>query len=149
MWTGETYIAAKVRRVDSRQNRGPDPVLPGVDLSALVRAAAIAFTVLVVGGVATPLVAALVPTPTAILSWVVLVSIGGFVLAGSRIGDAGRPMLHGAAAALGAYLLVLPLIAFTSAAPLVWWQVLLTALAAVLVGGLAGLVAGRRRGPVI
>lgn len=135
-----------------RQNRSPDAVAYGIDMIALLRGASTAFTVLVIGGLATPLVVRVLPLapeqePAAYVWWFTAVAIGAFVLAGSRIGEATQPILHGAAAALGAYLLYLPLTLLVGTAQPVT-TMLLAALVAVLVGGAAGLVAGRRRGPV-
>jgi hypothetical protein len=134
--------------VSSPHHRSPDAVAYGIDMIALVKGASIAFTVLVIGGLATPLIASLVPVAGASTVWAVLVSAAGFVLAGGRIGEATQPALHGAAAALAAYLLVLPLIALWGT-PLVWRQVAVTALVAAAVGAVAGAVSGRRRGPVL
>jgi hypothetical protein len=134
--------------VSSPHSRSPDAVAYGIDMIALVKGASMAFSVLVIGGLATPLIASLVPVASAGTLWVVLVSAAAFTLAGRRIGEATHPALHGAAAALGAYLLVLPLIALWGA-PLVWWQVAVTALVAAAVGAVAGFVSGRRRGPVL
>lgn len=134
--------------MSSPHNRSPDAVAYGIDLIALVKGASTAFTVLVVGGLATPLIASLVPMAGAVAVWAVLVSAAGFILAGGRIGEATQPALHGAAAALAAYLLVLPLIALFGTA-LVWWHVLVTALVAAAVGAAAGAVCGRRRGPIL
>ncbi|MGQ0573127.1 MAG: hypothetical protein ACT4RN_02860 [Pseudonocardia sp.] len=134
------------------QSRSPEGVVSGIDLIALVKGAAIAFCVLVVGGLATPLVVRALPlaaeqVPAAYAWGSAAVAIGAFVLAGSRIGEATRPVLHGGAAALGAYLLYLPLTLIVGTAQPVT-TVLLAALVAVLIGALTGLVSGRRRGPV-
>ena len=133
--------------MSSPHNRSPDAVAYGIDMIALVKGASTAFTVLVIGGLATPLIASLAGASAGMV-WAVLVSAAGFILAGGRIGEATQPVLHGAAAALAAYLLVLPLIALWGT-PLVWWQVAVTALVAAAVGAAAGFVSGRRRGPIL
>jgi hypothetical protein len=127
----------------ARDNLSPHGLAYGVDLVALIKGAAAGFAVLVLGGLAAGLVTAAAPAAL----WSVLVYAVAFVLAGSWIGDATRPPLHGAVAATAAYLLVLPLIAVLGVL-LAWWQVPATAVIALLVGGLAGLVSGRRRGTV-
>lgn len=121
-------------------------------MSTLVRAASAGFTVLLLGGLLGPIVVALLPLapeqePVVFGWWTTVVAIAGFVFAGSRIGESAQPAVHGAGAAVGAYLLVLPLLIFGSAAPTIT-TMLLAALVALVVGGATGLVAGRRRGPV-
>jgi len=138
--------------VSVRRNRSPDAVAYGVDLIALVRGASIAFAVLVAGGLVAPLVATALPLspaqePVAYTWWLTAVALGAFVFAGTRIGEATQPIVHGGAAALTAYLLVVPLMLIAGTAT-TGAAVLFGALVAVVVGGLAGLVAGRRRGPV-
>lgn len=132
--------------MSSSPNHGPAGVAYGIDVVALIKGAVAGFAVLVIGGLVTQLLAALVPGMV-VAAWAVLVTLGAFVLAGSLIGDATRPPLHGAVAALAGYLLVLPLIALLGA-PLAWWQVPVTAIVAAAVGAVAGFVSGRRRGPV-
>jgi len=139
--------------VAAGQNRSPDAVVYGIDLIALVRGTAAAFTVLVIGGLVAPLIVTVLPLAPeqerVVYSWwVTAVAIGAFVLAGSRIGEATQPAVHGAVAALGAYLLVVPLILLVGTAPTIT-TMLLAVLVAVVVGGAAGLVTGRRRGPVL
>lgn len=116
-----------------------------VDVPAAVRAASAGFTVLLLGGLLAPIAATYIPYVGQV--WLSLVAVAAFAMAGSRIGQARAPHLHGACAALGSYLLVLPLVVwFTSGTEGVGVvQILATAVAAVAIGGLAGLLAGRRR----
>ncbi|NMI00546.1 hypothetical protein [Pseudonocardia acidicola] len=79
--------------------------------------------------------------------WLSLVAIVAFAIAGSRVGTARATHLHGACAALGSYLLVLPLVLWlpTGHTGVGVPQILTTAVAAVAVGAIAGIFAGRRR----
>ncbi|MEU4377230.1 hypothetical protein [Pseudonocardia alni] len=116
----------------------------GVDTLAAVRGASSGFTVLVLGGLSAPLVGALAPALAS--AWVVVIGVVAFVVAGVRIGGATSPVLHGAAAAVGAFLLVLPLVLwFSSPAPPAA-QLVGSLLAALVVGGAAGALGDRRRG---
>jgi hypothetical protein len=131
----------------------PDDVAGGIDLIALVKAVAIGFVVLVLGGLVAGQVIARLPLSSGALTvtynmWVVAVTLGAFAWAGSRIGEATRPAVHGGVTALGAYVLVVPLVLLGGSNPPVT-AVLLMALVALVVGGLSGLVAGRRRGTVL
>lgn len=112
---------------------------PGIDGPVMVRAASTGFTVLLLGGLVAPLVAALVPMVGRY--WLVVVAIVAFVIAGSRIGAAGAPAVHGAVAAVSSYLLMLPVVMMT--AGLQVGQVLATASAAVVVGALGGYLTAR------
>ncbi|AEH09468.1 MULTISPECIES: PE-PGRS family protein [Protofrankia] len=118
--------------------------LDGVDMVAVVRGSSRGFTVLVLGGLVAPAVA----TVSGALGALVLTgsAAAAFVVAALRQGtttDGGR---HGALAAVGAYLLVLPLVLLAQAGrnPA---QISMTLAAAVIVGFVAGSVATRRRSP--
>lgn len=124
-------------------DRSPSGVTYGVDVVALIKGAAAGFAVLVLGGLAAAPLASIVSP----VLWSILVSVLAFALAGAWIGDATVPPLHGAVAAVAAYLLVLPLI-IALGVPFAWWQVPVTVLVAAAVGAVAGFVSGRRRGPV-
>lgn len=124
-------------------DRSPAGVKYGIDLVALIKGAAAGFAVLVLGGLVALPLAAVIPT----LVWGIVVYAVAFALAGSWIGDATAPPVHGAVAALAAYLLVLPLI-LALGVPIAWWQVPVTAVIAAAVGAVAGFVSGRLRGPV-
>lgn len=113
-----------------------------VDGPVMVRAASTAFTILLLGGLAAPLAATLVPTLGTF--WLPFVAVTAFAIAGSKIGTATVPALHGAAAAVCGYVLVLPLVTMTSGFDI--RQVLLTAATAVGVGALAGLLRSRLAG---
>jgi hypothetical membrane protein len=77
-----------------------------------VRGASTAFTILLIGDIAAPLVGHfLAHTPLRLLGvwWLVLVSVIGYVVGGIRSAAAARPWLHGIAAAVLAWLLMLPI----------------------------------------
>ncbi|WP_445548686.1 hypothetical protein, partial [Frankia sp. CiP1_Cm_nod2] len=116
--------------------------LDGVDMTAVVRGSSRGFTVLVLGGLIAPAVA----TVSGALGVLILTgsAAAAFVAAALRQGtttDGGR---HGALAAVGAYLLVLPLVLLAQAGrnPA---QISMTLAAAVVVGFVAGSVTARRR----
>lgn len=122
-------------------NTAVDNFFRSIDMPTAVRGASRGFSVLVLGGLSAPLVAVAVPMLGAV--WLTLTAVVAFSLAGWRIGSASRPPLHGAVAAVMAYLLVLPLVLFASTGgdPV---QITLTLLTAVVVGAVAGVVSGRR-----
>lgn len=107
---------------------------PKADGVAAVRGASAGFTVLLLGGVLDPLAAMVVP-PFAFL-WLPLVAVAGFVTAGARRGVSSSPWLQGATAAVGSYLLILPLVLIAPSGrnPL---QITMTLAAAILLGGAA------------
>jgi hypothetical protein len=114
-----------------------------IDRPHLVRGASTGFTILVIGGFAAPLVG-LVPVLGPVLGppWLIIVAVVAFVVAGSRIGRTPGPRLHGAAAAVTAYVLTLPLVALSGNFQLI--QIPLTLLVAIVMGGLSGHLAARR-----
>jgi hypothetical protein len=116
-----------------------------IDGPTAVRAASTGFTILLLGGLLTPIAARFLPVVGQF--WLSIVAVVAFAVAGHRIGTARIAPLHGACAALGGYLIVLPLVLWTSGglAGLGLAQILWTAAAALFVGALAGFVAGRRR----
>lgn len=120
---------------------------PGIDGPVAVRAASTAFTVLLLGGLAAPMVASVFPAGGRY--WLVVVALGAFAFAGSRIGTAAAPALHGATAAVGGYLLVLPIVVMTSGLQV--GQILITVSAAGFVGALSGYLTAlrKRRTPVM
>ena len=130
-----------------RDTAGAAPHGPGgapVDVPTAVRAASTGLSVLLLGGLMTPLGQTV---PVLGPFWLLLVSVVAFAAAGSRVGDAGLPHVHGGCAAFGSFLLVLPLVfwfppAGTGLEPA---QIVSAAGAAVVVGTAAGYVAGRRR----
>lgn len=123
--------------------RGPVPT--PVDVAAAVRAASTGLSVLLLGGLLTPIAQLYVPLLGQY--WLLLVSVAAFATAGSRVGDAELTHVHGACAALGSFLLVLPLVIWFPPADtgLDVAQVVSAAGAAVVVGAVAGHLAGRRR----
>ncbi|MBN9739298.1 MULTISPECIES: hypothetical protein [unclassified Pseudonocardia] len=122
---------------------GFDWIADRVDGINLVRGASLAFSVLVVGGLAAPLGSRI---PVIGPLWLILVSLLAFVLAGYRIGSATDPKVHGAVTAVIGYLLVVPLVTMASGF-LDVQQFVLTTLCAIVMGGLAGHLAGRNRTP--
>ena len=116
------------------------PVRP-VDVPNAVRGASTGFSVLVIGGLLGPMTT-LVSTAFATV-WLTGVAVVAFVVAARRSQDAGSPARHGMVAALLAYVLVLPLLLPFEAARN-WPQIALTAVTAVVVGAVTGVVAARR-----
>lgn len=107
-----------------------------------MRGASSGFTVLVLGELLLPLAGTLSPTLAGL--WLSLVGATGFVIAGRRVGRARRPMLHGAAAALGALTLTLPLRVLVDS-PLPPSALLVGALFAIAVGAMSGRAAAALR----
>lgn len=121
--------------------RAVAPRTGAIDVPNAVRGASTGFSVLVIGGLLAPmttLVSGLVATV-----WLTGVAVLAFVVAGRRSQAAVRPGVHGAAAAVLAYVLVLPLLLPFEAARS-WSQVAATFATAVVVGAVTGLVAARR-----
>lgn len=119
-----------------------DDFVVRIDWGYAARGASTALTILVLGGLSAPIAARV---PVVGPWWLILTAVVAFAVAGSRIGDALSPVLHGATTALIGYLLVLPLVAL-GAGELPPSQLVFTALVAVVVGGGSGVLAGRRRG---
>lgn len=112
-----------------------------VDWVSLVRGASICFSVMVVGGLSAPLGSRI---PVVGPAWLILTAVVAFVVAGYRIGDALDPRVQGAGAAVTGYLLVLPLTVMATGT-LDPRQFGLTLLTAIVMGALAGHLAGRNR----
>jgi hypothetical protein len=113
-----------------------------IDRGFLARGASAGFTALFLGGWLAPIVAGFVPALG--VSWLVLVGLVGSALAGRQIGVADSPAVHGAAAAVLGFLLMIPAIL------IVGHGVGLTQLAlpipgAAAVGAAAGWLASRAR----
>lgn len=122
----------------TRSGRPPSPI----DRVECVRAASASFTVLLLGGALVGIVTHFVPTSR--FWWLPLVAVIGYFVAGSRIGDAGRPPLQGAVAALGAWgFMAIGRLAwgFAGYTPIGTFAELLPAIG---IGGLAGWLAARR-----
>ncbi|MDT7704448.1 MAG: hypothetical protein QOG20_55 [Pseudonocardiales bacterium] len=126
----------------TRRRNVPEPVLGWIDWAQTARGASTAFSILVVGGLAQPVVGTVAPPVGAV--WLIIVAVLAFAVAGCRIGDAGLPIAHGAATAVFGYLFVLPLVVF-AAHGIDAGQVVGTAAVAVVVGGAAGWLAGQAR----
>lgn len=127
----------------SREARSERPTqLPAINGADSLRAASTGLTVLFVGGALAKIVAIFVPTSQ--LWWLPLVAMIGYAVAGSRIGNAGRPTLQGALAGLLAWALVaIGRLGwgFAGYTPALTFVELLPAIA---IGALAGWMAGRR-----
>lgn len=103
-----------------------------VDAGRIVRAASRGFSVLLVGGVAQPLVGRWIPEIGAV--WLAIVAVAAFALAGYQAPSAKRrAWVSGIAAAVGSYCLVVPLV-LSALHGLPVEQVLVTAATAVGVG---------------
>jgi hypothetical protein len=104
----------------------------------LVRGASIGFSILLIGGLAAPLASHL---PVALIAhyWFTTTAVIAFLAAGLRAGGRGS---RGIMAALGAYLLILPLV-MTAQGWGDYQQMLETAATAVVIGGGASFIAGR------
>lgn len=113
-----------------------------VDWVIVVRGASAGFTVLVISGLAHPIVMRI--NPTAGLIWLFGGSILAYVVAAFRSGMADSPILTGTFAALVSYTLSVPLI-YISTRTLVWSDVLMFAGLAVVVGAIVGFIAGQRQ----
>lgn len=111
-----------------------------LDLPCIVRGAWRGFVVLLLGGLAAPLLQRIVPV-VGYFS-LTLVAVVAFTLAACGVGRRGHPVRHGVYAAVGAYALVLPIVLLTPAGrDLV--QISLTAALAVAIGAGTGFLAGR------
>ncbi|MDQ4117847.1 MAG: hypothetical protein M3235_12905 [Actinomycetota bacterium] len=112
-----------------------------VDWVSLVRGASVCFSVMVIGGLSAPLGSRI---PVVGPAWLIITAVVAFVGAGYRVGDAVDPRVQGAGAAVAGYLLVLPLTVMATGT-LDPQQLVLTLLTAVVMGALAGHLAGRSR----
>jgi hypothetical protein len=115
---------------------------PGrIDVPNAVRGASTGFSILLIGGLLAPM-ATLVSVPVAVV-WLAGVSVVAFVVAARRSRPANAPALHGAVAAVLAYVLVLPLLLpFEQGRDV--RQILLTLATAVVIGAVTGALAARR-----
>lgn len=114
-----------------------------LNVSNVARGASMGFTVLVLGGLASPVLGTVAPLAGSLS--LAATAVIAFSLAGSRGGGGCLPVRQGAFAALGSYVLVLPLVLFHEAGrePV---QIGLTAACALLIGGTTALVGSRKRG---
>jgi len=114
-----------------------------LDIAALGRGVSAGFTILVIGGLAQPLIGQLLPPLGAV--WLIVVAVAAFVVASWRIGDAPSPALQGAVAAVVSYLLVVPLVVMGTGG-LDPQQVVLTLAVAAGTGMITGGFRSRQRG---
>lgn len=109
-----------------------------------MRGGSAGFTVLVLGELLTPFASGI--NATLGLLWLSLVGAAGYVAAGSKIGIASKPALHGALAALCALVLTIPLRLLVGASlGQQWYALLVSAMFGLVVGALAGRAAGQLR----
>jgi hypothetical protein len=111
-----------------------------VDVAAVARAVSTGFMILVFGGLIQPIVSTYVP-PLGVI-WLILVAVVAFGSAGARVGmNAPNPPLHGAGAAVISFVLVVPLMFLQGTFDPLYC--VYTFVAAVVVGGAAGILAAR------
>lgn len=119
----------------------PASWLESIDPVATVRGASRGFTVLLLGGLVQPIATAYLPVIGVV--WLPLTALAAFVVAAWRPGNSAIPWRYGALAAIGAYLLIVPLVLLQPAgrSPV---QLGATAAVAFAVGATAGWLRGRR-----
>lgn len=108
----------------------------------VARGASTGFSVLIVGGLAQPLIMRFAPLFGTV--WLVLVAAVASMVAGWRAADTAWAAVHGALAALLAYVLTIPVVLF-SAQELPAGQAMLTAVTTLLLGAVSAAVAARNR----
>lgn len=106
-----------------------------IDVPVAIRGGSAGFSVLLIGGLLTPMVAMISPAVGS--AWLVLTAVVAFIVAARRTGTAARPAVHGVIAAVFAYVLVLPLL-LPFAAGRNLPQILLTFATAIIVGAATG-----------
>lgn len=116
-----------------------DGWLQAIDPVAAVRGMSSGFSVLVIGSLLAPILA----SQSAVLGGIALTltAIAGFAAAARRQGTCRVPAVQGITAAVGAYLLVVPLI-YLASSQFNFAQMGLTLLTAVVVGALVGQFGG-------
>lgn len=138
---GTTAAVATTRGRHSAGQSGSGTWLDEIDPVAIVRGSSSGFTVLVLGGLLAPIASTMVPVLGSYA--LVIAAVVGFATAAWKQAAAQRPGLGGAIAAVGAYLLVLPLV-YMGQHGVNLTQVAATLATAVAVGALVGLAASRR-----
>lgn len=113
-----------------------------IDVPNAVRGASTGFSILLIGGLLAPFLTLV--SVAAAAGWLALVAVVAFAVAARRSQRAGKPAVHGAAAAVFAYALVLPLLLPFEQGRNVG-QILLTLATAVVVGAGVGSIAARGR----
>lgn len=112
-----------------------------IDLPNAVRGASTGFSILVIGGLLATFATLISPVLGAV--WLAGVAVVAFAVAARRSQHAENPPLHGAVAAVCAYLLVLPLILpFEAGRDLS--QIAMTTVTALVVGPVSAWVSARR-----
>ncbi len=117
-------------------------VHPGrIDVPNAVRGASTGFSVLLIGGLLAPFLTLV--SAVAAAGWLAAVAVVAFAVAARHSRRAGNPALHGAVAALFAYVLVLPLLLpFEQGRDV--GQIALTTATAVAVGAVSAMFMARR-----
>ncbi|WP_052344587.1 hypothetical protein [Thermocrispum municipale] len=123
-----------------RSSRGPVGWLGKFDPAGAVRGAWRGFVVLLLGGLAAPVAAVYLPVLGSV--WLAVTAIAAFVVAAWKPGSSADPRWFGMVSAVGAYLLILPLVLLQPAGRSLV-QIGCTLAVAVLAGALTGFV--RRR----
>ncbi|MDN5745558.1 MAG: hypothetical protein L0H31_10615 [Nocardioidaceae bacterium] len=113
----------------------PSTAVGSVDVPNAVRGASTGFSILVIGGLLAAFVSLASELGTVL--WLAAVAVLAFAVAARRSEHAGNPFLHGAAAAVMSYALVLPLLLpFKEGRDPV--SLALTLLTALIIGPIAG-----------
>jgi hypothetical protein len=122
---------------------GSSTWLDEIDPVSVVRGSSAGFSVLVIGGLVAPIAAVKLPGVGGLALFVA--AVAGFAYASARQWNGPRPVAQGVLAAVGAYVLVLPLVVMARHG----WdvvQVASTLATAVVVGALTPVAVGRLRG---
>lgn len=120
------------------RDRGAPP--QQADVGEIARAVSTGFTILILGGLIQPVVTRFVPFIGMI--WLILVAVVAFGYTGFRAGRAGpNPPLFGGGAAVGAYVLVLPVLFLVGTFDPIYAASSLAAGA--IIGALAGFIGAR------
>lgn len=120
----------------------PGKWIDEIDPVGAVKGASTGFTILLLGGLLEPIAGSVLPVLGSV--WLTVTALVAFASAASRIGSATRPSVHGALAAVSAYLLIVPLVLMTPAGRDIT-QMSLTVTAAAVVGACSGYVGSRWR----
>jgi hypothetical protein len=125
-----------------KESRVPAPrPRPRIDVPVAVRGASTGFSILIIGGLMSPIIAAFSPPLAG--TWLTAVAIAAFAISARRVGLASVPVLHGAFAAVASYVLVLPLLLpFEAGRNLP--QILFTFATAISVGACTSWIQARR-----
>lgn len=135
-----------VTAVSSTHAKTPqtEPVTPaGLEPVRLIRGASRGFSVLAIGAAVQPLVG-VISAPVGYV-WLVIVAVAAFAVAAWNAHETTAPHIQGAASAIAAYALMLPLV-LMGAGTLPWDQALFTTATAIGVGTATAFIRTRTRG---